>query len=61
MVQQKRIRLGTMRLQVRFLASVSGMGIQRCHELWRMLAATAPIGPLAWERPYATGAALKRK
>ena len=25
--------------------------------LWRMLAATAPIRPLAWEPPYATGAA----
>ena len=25
--------------------------------LWRRLAATAPIGPLAWESPYATGAA----
>ena len=24
-------------------------------------AATAPIGPLAWEPPYATGAALKRQ
>ena len=23
--------------------------------------ATAPIGPLAWEPPYAAGAALKRK
>ena len=25
--------------------------------LWRRLAATAPIGPLAWEPPYAAGAA----
>ena len=25
--------------------------------LWRRLAATAPIGPLAWESPYAVGAA----
>ena len=25
--------------------------------LWRRLAATAPTGPLAWEPPYATGAA----
>ena len=25
------------------------------------LAATAPIGPLAWELPYAVGAALKKK
>ena len=28
--------------------------------LWCRLAATALIGPLAWEPPYATGAALKR-
>ena len=27
--------------------------------LWHRLAATAPIEPLAWEPPYATGAALK--
>ena len=29
--------------------------------LWHRLAATAPIIPLAWEPPYATGAALKIK
>ena len=29
--------------------------------LWRRLAAVAPIQPLAWELPYAGGAALKRK
>ena len=29
--------------------------------LWCRQAATAPIGPLAWEPPYATGAALKKK
>ena len=29
--------------------------------LWCRLAAAAPIQPLAWEIPYATGAALKRK
>ena len=28
--------------------------------LWRRLAATAPIGPLAWEPPYAVGAALDK-
>ena len=33
-VQQKRIRLGTMRLRVRSLASFSGSRIQHCHELW---------------------------
>ena len=29
--------------------------------LWRRPVAIAPIGPLAWELPYAAGAALKRK
>ena len=29
--------------------------------LWWRLAATAPIQPLAWELPYAAGAALKGK
>ena len=29
--------------------------------LWCRLAAVAPIGPLAWEPPYAVGAALKRQ
>ena len=34
MVQWKRIRLGTMGLRVRALASLSGLGIRRCRELW---------------------------
>ena len=29
--------------------------------LWCKLAAVAPIRPLAWELPYAAGAALKSK
>ena len=29
--------------------------------LWCRPAAVAPMGPLAWEPPYAMGAALKRK
>ena len=28
--------------------------------LWHRLAATAPIRPLAWEPPYAVGAALEK-
>ena len=32
--QRKQIRLVTMRLQVRSLASLSGLRIQHCHELW---------------------------
>ena len=34
MVQQKQIQLGTTRLRVRFLASLSELRIQHCHELW---------------------------
>ena len=54
------------------LALLSGLGIQRCHELWcRRISdlallwlwckpwTTAPFGPLAWKPPYAKGAALK--
>ena len=37
MAQQKRIRLGTMRLWVQSLASISGLRIQLCHELWYTL------------------------
>ena len=47
----KRIQLGTMRLQVRSLASLGGLGIWRCHELW--------CGP-AQEPPYAGSVALKK-
>ena len=69
-----RTRLASMRMQVPSLASPGGLRIWRCHELWcgsktgsdgellwlwGRLAAVALIGPLAWELPYATGAALK--
>ena len=60
-----------MRLRVRSLASLSGLGScgvgsRRSSDpellwLWLWLAAVAPIPPLAWEPPYAIGAALKRK
>ena len=49
-----------MRLQVQSLASISGLRIQCCCELWCRLAATAPIRPLAWELPYATGVAQEK-
>ena len=44
----------------------SGVGLRRVSDpallwLWLRLAAIAPIRPLAWELPYATDAALKRK
>ena len=73
-VQQKRIRLGTMRLHVQSLALLSGSSVAmscgigcRCGSdpmllwLWRRLAAVAPIRPLAWEPPCAADAALKNK
>ena len=46
-----------MRLRVRSLALLIGLRIWRCRELWCRPAATAPIRPLAWEPPYAAGAA----
>ena len=69
--QQNRIRLGTIRFQVQSLASLSGLGIWHCHELWfrsqRWLgsciaeAAAALIRSLAWKIPCAVGAVLKSK
>ena len=56
----ERIQLGTMRLRVRSLTLLSGLRIRRCRELWCRPAATAPIGPLAWEPPYAKGTALEK-
>ena len=71
-VQWKRMQLGTMRLQVQSLASLTELRIWHCHELWcrsqnsaqiwhccgcGRLVAKAPTGPLAWEPPYAAGAA----
>ena len=43
-----------------------GVGCRRGSDLawlwlWCRLAAAAPIGPLAWEPPYAVGVALKRQ
>jgi len=42
-----------------------GVGCRRGSDLvllclWHRLAATAPIRPLAWEPPYATGVALEK-
>ena len=64
-------------MPVRSLASLSGLRIQYCRELWWRLqtqlrsdvavavavmpAALAPIGSLAWEPPYAVSMALKGK
>ena len=59
-VQQKRIQLGTMRLQVRSLASLSGLMIWQCRELWYR-SQTRLRSCVAWEPPYAVSAALKSK
>ena len=76
MVQQKQIQLGTMRLQVQSLASLSGLRIWRCCELWcgsqmqldlvllqlwHRLAAVAQIRSLAWKPPYAESMAPRSK
>ena len=72
MAQRKQIQPGTMGLWIRSLASLCGLRMRRCCELcvgrswgsdlallwlWYRLVATAPIGPLAWESPYAAGEA----
>ena len=74
--QWKQIQLETMRLWVRSLATLSGLRIWHCCELWCRsrhgsdpallwlwcrLAAVAPIRSLAWKPPYAVGVALKSK
>ena len=62
---QNWIWLISVRSQVRSLASLHGLRIQHCCELWCRLqtrlrpVATAPIQPLVWEPPLATGVALK--
>ena len=70
MAQGKQIQPGTMSLQVRSLASLSGLRIRHCRELWcrlqmqhrssiavAVVSATTRIRPLAWELPYVTEAA----
>ena len=42
------------------LASLGELRIWCCCELWCRPAAITLIRPLAWESPYAVGAALKR-
>ena len=64
-ISRKRIWLASTRAQVWSLASLSGLSIWGCIELWYRLrtqlwshipvvrpAVTAPIRPLAWEPPY---------
>ena len=75
MVQRKQIQLGTMRSRVRFLASLTGLGIQCCRELWcrsqsqlgsGVALAVVQAGSCSsdqtpgLEPPYAVSAALKK-
>ena len=60
MAQQKRIQLGTMRFWVRSLPSLSGLRILSCCGCGVGIG-VALIRPLAWEPPYAAGAAPKSK
>ena len=48
MAQRKQIWVGTKMLRIWSLASVSGLRIQRCHELCCRPAAISPIRPLPW-------------
>ena len=61
MAQWKWTHLVSMRMQIWSLPSLSGLRIWCCRELWHRPAAAAQIQPLAWEPPYAKGAALKRQ
>jgi len=50
-------------MRVQSLAPLSGLSVLHCHKLRlrRRPVASILIQPLAWELPYATGVALKRK
>ena len=66
--QQKWSRLVSMRMWVQSLASIA-LWLGNLALPWALVSATNPtsdlavalIGPLAWELPWATGAALKKK
>ena len=54
-VKQKQIRLGTMRFRVQSLASLSGLRIRCCHELWcrlqTRLGSDVVVAAAAGQRP----------
>ena len=54
-----RTQLVSMRMQIQSLASFSGLRIRHCHEL-QCRSQTQLWCGIAWELPYAAGAALKR-
>ena len=43
------------------VGSRRGSNLDELRWLWHRPAATAPIGPLAWEHPYAAGVALNKQ
>ena len=60
MAQQKQTRLGTMRLWVQSLASLSGLRILHCHELWcrsQMWLGPGVTVALAWADGYSSDSA----
>ena len=72
MAQGKRIRLGTMRLWVPSLATLSGLRIQHCRELWyksqmwlgsgvavAVVSSYSSDSTSSRRTPYAAGAAFK--
>ena len=58
MAQQKRIWLGTMKLQVQSLASLSGLRIWHCHELWYIGLRHGSDPALLWLRCRSNSKAL---
>ena len=50
-----------MRMQLQSLASLSGLRIWCCYEMWCRLAAVALIGHQSQELPYAAGVVIKRR
>ena len=59
--KKKKARLVSMKMQVRSLASLSGLRILRCSGCTVGQAAAAWIPPLAWEPLYAAGAVFKKE
>ena len=56
-----RTHVVSLRMQVWSLASLSGLRIQCCHNLWHIPQLQLWFDPWLQELPYATGAAIKKK